>query len=83
MSLRRRKKAREHLLKKMLREFCKGRTKSCYCIAAPVKSTGELEEALIARKNTDELNLKEKSRILNSLLDEIAWQRNNHLKLRK
>lgn len=77
-------KRRELLLKEMLREFNEGRSKSSYCIAATVLETGELEEALSeAKKNSDGLEMKGKSRILHTLLDEIARQRNYHLKLRK
>jgi hypothetical protein len=77
-------KIREHLLKEMLQEFNEGRSKSYYCIAATVMETGELEEALSeAKKNSDGLDIKKKSRVLHSLLDEIARQRNYYLKLRK
>ncbi len=77
-------KKREHLLKEMLREFNEGRSKSYYCIAATVMETGELEAALSeARKHSEGLEIKERSRVLHSLLDEIARERNYHLKLRK
>jgi len=77
-------KMREFLVKEMLREFNEGRSKSYYCIAATVMETGELEEALTkAKKNSDGLVIKEKSRVLHSILDEIAKQRNYFLKLRK
>jgi hypothetical protein len=68
----------------MLREFNDGRSKSYYCIAATVMETRELEEALtLARQNSDGLNIKEKTRVLHSVLDEIARQKNYYLKLRK
>ena len=77
-------KKREYLLKEMLREFNEGRSKSYYCIAVTVMETGELEEALTqAHKNSDGLEIKEKSKVLHSILDEIAEQRNYFLKLRK
>ena len=77
-------KKREYLLKEMLREFNEGRSKSYYCIAAKVMEMGELKGALNkSRKNSDGLDIKEKSKVLHSLLDEIARQRNYHLKLRK
>ena len=77
-------KMREFLVKKMLREFNEGRSKSYYCIAATVMETGELEEALTkATKNSDGKEIKERSRVLHSILDEIARQRNYFLKLRK
>jgi hypothetical protein len=75
---------RENLLKEMLREFNDGRSKSYYCIAATVMEIRELEAALNdARKNSDGLGIKEKSRVLHVILDEIARQRNYYLKLRK
>ena len=77
-------KKREHVLKEMLRGFNEGRSKSYYCIAATVMETGELEEALLqAHKNSDGLEITEKSQVLHSILDEIAKQRNYYLKLRK
>jgi len=77
-------KKRECHLKEMLREFNEGRSKSYYCIAATVMETGELEEVLSeARRKSDGLDMKEKVRVLHSLLDEIARQRNYYLKLRK
>ncbi len=77
-------KKRERLLKEMLREFNEGRSKSYYCIAATVMEIGELKEALTkAHKNSDGVEIKEKSKILHSILDEIAEHRNYFLKLRK
>jgi len=77
-------KEREYILKEMLREFNEGRSKRFYCIAATVMETGELETALSeARKNSDGLDMKEKARVLHSILDEIARQGNYLLKLRK
>ena len=77
-------KKRESLLKEMLGAFNEGRSKSYYCIAATVMETGELETALSeARKKTDGLDMNEKARVLHSLLEEIARQRNYLLKLRK
>ena len=77
-------KKREHLLKEMLREWNEGRSKSYYCIAATVMEIGELEEALTqAHKNSDGLEIKEKSKVLHSILDNIAGKRNYYLKLRK
>jgi hypothetical protein len=77
-------KKREHLLKEMLREFNEGRSKSYYCIAVTVMEIGESEEALTqARKNSDGLEMKAKSKVLHSILDEIAEQRSYFLKLRK
>jgi hypothetical protein len=76
-------KMREHLLLQMVREFNEGRSKSYYCIAAAVMETEELEAALKeARSKSDGLAIKEKSKVLHSLLDAIARQRNYYLKLR-
>jgi hypothetical protein len=45
--------------------------------------TGESEEALTqAHKLSDGLEIKEKSKVLHSILDEIAKQRHYYLKLR-
>ncbi len=75
---------RENLLKEMVREFNEGRSKSYYCIAATVMEIRELEEALTkAHKNSDGLDIQEKSRVLHSILDEISQQKNYHLKVRK
>ena len=57
--------------------------KSYYCIAATVMEPGELEEALTkAHKNSRDLGIKEKSKVLHSILDKIAKQRHYYLKLR-
>jgi hypothetical protein len=75
---------RERFLKEMLREFNDGRSKSYYCIAATVMQIGELEEGLKrAKEKSAGLSLREKSRILHSILDETAGRRNHYLKLRK
>ena len=76
-------KKKELLLQEMLREFNEGRSKSYYCIAATVLEMGELEEALTkAHKDSRGLGMKERSKVLHFLLDEIAKQRNYYLKLR-
>jgi hypothetical protein len=77
-------KKREHVLKEMLQGWNEGRSKSYYCIAATVMEMGELEEAVTqAQKNSDGLEMKEKSKVLHKILDTIAKQRNYYLKLRK
>jgi len=77
-------KMREYLLKEMLREFNEGRSKNYYCIAATVMDIGELNEALTkAKKDFPGFDIKAKSKILHSILDEIAKQKNYYLKLRK
>ena len=77
-------KNREHLLKGMLRDFNEGRSKTYYCIATTVLEIEELKEALTqAKKESDGLNIKDKSKVLHSMLDDIAEKKNYHLKLRK
>jgi len=68
----------------MLQEFNEGRSKSYYCIASTVLEIGELKEALHRAKNGSYgLNIKDRSKLLHSLLDEIATQKNYYLKIRK
>jgi hypothetical protein len=77
-------KKREHLLKEMLKEFNEGRSKSYYCIAATVLEIEELEEALTqAKKESQGVDIKDKSKILHSILEDIAKKRSYYLKLRK
>ena len=77
-------KTREKLLKEMLQEFNEGRSKSYYCIAATVLEIEELKKALTgASKNSAGLKIKDKSRVLHLILDEIAEIKNYSLKLRK
>lgn len=77
-------KTRENLLKEMLQEFNEGRSKSYYCVAATVLEIEELEEALNkAKKDSFGLDVKERSEIFHSKLDEIAERKNYYLKLRK
>jgi hypothetical protein len=77
-------KQREHLLKEMLRDFNEGRSKSYYCIAATVFDIDELTEALAqAKKESYGFTIKEKSKVLHSILDSRAKKKNYHLKLRK
>lgn len=77
-------KTRENLLLEMLREYNEGRSKSYYCIAATILEIEELKKALNgARKDSMGLDIKGKSKILHSVLDEIVVQKNYCLKLRK
>jgi len=77
-------KTRENLLKEMLQGFNEGRSKSYYCVAATVLGIEELEEALVkAKKNSIGLEIKSKSKVFHSILDELAEQKNYYLKLRK
>ena len=77
-------KNREQLLKEMLKDFNEGRSKSYYCIAATVLDIEELKEVLTqVKKKTDGLDIKEKSKVLHTILDDIAQTKNYCLKLRK
>jgi len=77
-------KQREWLLKEMLKEFNEGRSKSYYCIASTVLDIEELKEALtLAKKESEGLDVKGRSKILHSALDSIATKKNYLLKLRK
>jgi hypothetical protein len=68
----------------MLQEFNEGRSKSYYCIACTALEINELKESLAkARNDSKELEIKEKSKLLRSILDEIAVQKKYCLKLRK
>lgn len=74
-------KSREKLLKEMLQEFDEGRSKNYYCIAATVLEIGELERALT--EATAGLDIRDKSKILHSILGIIAERKKYCLKLRK
>lgn len=77
-------KARERLLKEMLQKFNDGRSKSYFCIASTVLDIGELKEALDkAKRRSEGSDIKERSKLLHSILDEIATRKKYHLKLRK
>ena len=77
-------KTREKLLKEMLQNFNEGRSKNYYCIAVTIFEIEELKMALTkAKKNSVGLEIKDKSTILHSVLDEIAQKKNYCLKLRK
>ncbi len=77
-------KIREKLLKEMLRCFNEGRSKSYYCIAATVLEIEELEKVLRkAKEESKGLEIKEKSKVLHSLINEVAKRKNYYLKLRK
>lgn len=75
---------RRLLLAGMLKEFNEGRSKTYYCIAATVLELEELEEALSrARKESEGLDIRAKSKALHRNLDDIASKRHYHLNLRK
>ena len=75
---------RAKLLKDMLLNFNEGRSKRKFCIAATVFRIKELEAALsTAKLAPDRVDIKEKSKMLHSILDEIAEKNQYYLKLRK
>ena len=75
---------REYLLKEMLKDFNEGRSKSYYCIAATVLEIEELKEAISqAKKESNCLDVKDKSKVLHLILDSIARKKGYCLKLRK
>jgi len=77
-------KLREQLLVQMLKEFNEGRSKSYYCIAATVLEIEELEQAIDrTRKESIDLDMRSKSKVMHSMLDAIAVKNNYYLKLRR
>ncbi len=77
-------KIREKLLKVMLQDFNEGRSKRYYCIAATLFEIDELKKILDKGKEQSKtLEMKEKSKVLHSLLDSTAKKKKYHLKLRK
>jgi len=77
-------KQRERVLREMLQDFNEGRSKSYYCIAATVLDLEELKEALSrARKESEGMDMKGKSKVLHSILGAIALKKNYTLTLRK
>jgi hypothetical protein len=77
-------KTREALLKEMLQTFNDGRSKSYYCIAATVLEVDELQEVLEkAKEQSKDMPLKEKSKIIHSLLENISSEKGYLLRLRK
>lgn len=77
-------KAREKIVQSMLSEFNEDRSKTFYCIAATMLEIDELEKALDeAREKSINLNLKTKAKIMHSILNTIAEDKNYVLRLRK
>jgi hypothetical protein len=75
---------REQLLNEMLEGFNEGRSKRYYCNAATVLKIEELETILVqAKKDATDLDIKEKSRIMHSILNETAEKNQYCLSLRK
>jgi hypothetical protein len=77
-------KKREAFLKEMLLSFDEGRSKSFYCVAVTVLALDELQNALeTAKQKSNGLSLKEKAKVMHSVLEQIAQERGYLLKLRK
>ncbi|GAK49128.1 hypothetical protein U14_00346 [Candidatus Moduliflexus flocculans] len=75
---------REQWLREVLSDFNEGRSKRYYCIAATVLAIEELDAALTQAKNeTTGLSVKEKSKMLHSILNAIAEKNHACLSLRK
>lgn len=80
---------RIELLEKMLNQFNEGRSKSFYCIATVLLSIQDLESALkdskqkLKEENVKSDDLKSKSKILKTYLNEIAANEGIELKLRR
>jgi hypothetical protein len=80
----RQQKLRDRLLKEMLVNFNDGRSKSYYCIAATVFPIEKLQENLTsARAQSEGFPLKNKAKVLHSILDSTAKDKGYLLKLRK
>jgi len=68
----------------MLHNYNEGRSKSYYCLAATVLQIDELKASLTqAKKDSNNLDIKDKSKVLHSIIDEIANRKKYLLKLRK
>lgn len=77
-------KIRENLLKMLLKNFNEGRSKRYYCIVATVFEVNELQKLLDeGSERSKGLEIKEKSKVLHSLLDSAAEKKGYLLKLRK
>jgi hypothetical protein len=77
-------KIKEKLLIEMLEEFNEGKSKNYYCIATTIFDVRAIQDALIAAgKVSIGLNVKEKSKILHSFLNEIAVKKGVFIGLRR
>jgi len=77
-------RTREQLLRQMLQGFNEGRSKTYFSIAATVLEVEELKAALTqAKRESARLEVKDKSKVLHSILDEIAKRKHDCLSLRK
>ena len=77
-------KQRENILKEMLKDFNEGRSKSYYCIVATVLNIEDLKNILAqAKMESNGLEVRGKSKVLHSILDDFAGKKGYYLKLRK
>lgn len=77
-------KTRESLLRMMLARFNEGRSKSYYCIAVTVLEIDELKDAIDkATAASKTMSLKDKSRLMHTILDHAAAESGYVLRLRK
>ena len=68
----------------MLAEFNEGRSRSYLCIAATVLDIERLRDALPqAREKSAALEVKDKSRVMRSVINSVASRKNYYLKFRK
>ena len=75
---------REQILKEMLNQFNEGRSKSYYCIAATILEIDELKKIIPKAKVLSEgMNIQDKSKVMHSLINSVAKDKNYNLKLRK
>jgi len=78
-------KQREKLLKELLKSFNEGRSKNFYCIAVTILAIDDIKKAL-ARAEKESKNIKdikEKAKLMHSILEVIAAKNKISLKLRK
>jgi len=76
--------AKQHFARKIIFRAGSGQAKSYYCIASTVLDINELKDALRkARQGSRGIGIKEKSKLMHSIIDEIAGRKNYFLKLRK
>jgi hypothetical protein len=77
-------KKRCKLLEEMLARYDDKRSKSFYCVAATVMEPDELEHALAqAEASSRGMQVKDKAKVMHSVLEEIARAKHYSLTLRK
>jgi len=74
---------RSKLLSKILDNFNEGHSKSYYCLAVTILEVDEIKKAILeAQDKSMGLDIKEKDKLLHSIFDKIALEKNYFLKLR-